>query len=171
MIRPQVHRGQHAYEPASSAHRGWGRHLQLGSRLPTTRSEFTLLQPVTSVAESNGTLMGMITGYCIPGREHVLFVWQVAVGPQARGEGLAVKMLTGLLDRLPHVTRLEATVTPGNRASERLFERVAQLKGAPVDRTVGFRSDTHFQSEHDDEMLFSIGPFRSTPSPSQTIGV
>jgi L-2,4-diaminobutyric acid acetyltransferase len=123
------------------------------------------------VAESNGTLMGMITGYCIPGREHVLFVWQVAVGPQARGEGLAVKMLTGLLDRLPHVTRLEATVTPGNRASERLFERVAQLKGAPVDRTVGFRSDTHFQSEHDDEMLFSIGPFRSTPSPSQTIGV
>ena len=50
------------------------------------------------VAELDGDIVGWISGYMIPDRDE-LFVWQVAVSPQARGLGLGREMLRSLTER------------------------------------------------------------------------
>lgn len=111
------------------------------------------------VAERNGSLCGFVSGYRIPGREDVLFVWQVGVSPEGRGQGLAPKMLRSLLQRHPDVAYLETTVTPDNQASAAVFEKVADTLDAPLEKSVLFHSEPHFEGQHDEEVLFRIGPF------------
>lgn len=111
------------------------------------------------VAELNGKLAGFVSGYRIPGREDVLFVWQVGVAPEGRGEGLAPRMLLELIERLGDVRYLETTVTPANDASAAVFEKVAGKLDARLSRSVLFESDRHFDGAHDEEVLFRIGPF------------
>jgi L-2,4-diaminobutyric acid acetyltransferase len=111
------------------------------------------------VAEQDGELRGFITGYRIPERPNTLFVWQVGVSPEGRGQGLAARMLLGLLERLEDIELIETTVTPGNSASTAMFEKVAAILDAPIDRSVLFKSGEHFAGLHEDEMLFQIGPF------------
>lgn len=114
------------------------------------------------VAEQGDRLTGFVSGYRIPGREDVLFVWQVGVAPEGRGSGLAPKMLLALIRRLDDVRFLETTVTPDNDASAAVFRKVADRLKAPLERSVLFESETHFDGEHDEEVLFRIGPFTST---------
>lgn len=111
------------------------------------------------VAEQNGQLAGFVSGYRIPDREDVLFVWQVGVAPEGRGQGLAPRMLLSLLERHADVRYLETTVTPGNEASAAVFQKVADTLDARLTRSVLFESGTHFDGEHDEEVLFRIGPF------------
>lgn len=113
------------------------------------------------VAERDGQLLGFVTGYRVPDRDDVLFVWQVGVGPEGRGRGLAGRMLTALLDRLDGIEHLETTVTPDNAASRRVFERFARDRDAPLERSVLFHRDAHFEQAHDDEVLYRIGPLRA----------
>lgn len=84
--------------------------------------------------DASDALVGFVTGYRRPTDPEALFVWQVATDPSARGSGLAGRMLEHLLDRLVPVgvRYLEATVTPSNEASARLFARVARRRGAPL---------------------------------------
>lgn len=110
------------------------------------------------VAESEGDLVGFVTGYRIPGREHVLFVWQVGVAEEARGQGLAPRLLTALIDRQEGVTHLETTVTADNTASQSAFEKLADMLGARLERTALFEVE-HFEGKHDAEVLLRIGPF------------
>ncbi|HKK53039.1 MAG TPA: diaminobutyrate acetyltransferase, partial [Myxococcota bacterium] len=49
------------------------------------------------VAERNGSLVGCVTGYLLPAQADTLFVWQVGVSSEARGQGLASRLLDGLL--------------------------------------------------------------------------
>jgi L-2,4-diaminobutyric acid acetyltransferase len=111
------------------------------------------------LAEQGGELRGFITGYRIPERPNTLFVWQVGVSPEGRGQGLAVRMLLGLLNRLEDIEMIETTVTPQNSASTTMFEKVASILEAPIDRSVFFKSGDHFEGLHEDEVLFQIGPF------------
>jgi len=111
------------------------------------------------IAQRDGEMIGFITGYRIPGREEVLFVWQVAVGPEGRGAGVGQRMLAALVRRLADVRYVETTVTPDNAASAAMFERFAEKHGAAVKRSSYLFRDRHFDSEHDDEVLFRIGPF------------
>ena len=53
----------------------------------------------TVVAEQDGDVVGCISGYLVPARPDTLFIWQVAVGASARGQGLALRMLQHLLER------------------------------------------------------------------------
>lgn len=111
------------------------------------------------IAQRDGEMIGFITGYRIPGREEVLFVWQVAVGPEGRGAGVGQRMLAALVRRVADVRYVETTVTPDNAASAAMFERFAEKHGAAVKRTPYLSRDRHFDGEHDDEVLFRIGPF------------
>ncbi|GAB3113500.1 diaminobutyrate acetyltransferase [Aestuariicella hydrocarbonica] len=116
----------------------------------------------TSVAaEMNGELVGFISGYLIPERPDTVFVWQVAVGEAARGQGLAGKMIENILARpaCQGVTHLETTITEDNQASWGLFKGAARRLGAELHESVMFGRDAHFQGEHDSEILVRIGPF------------
>jgi L-2,4-diaminobutyric acid acetyltransferase len=111
------------------------------------------------VARGDDGVHGFVTGYIRPEASDTFFVWQVAVAPAYRGRGLGRSMLDHigecLLDR--GCRFLEATVTPSNTASTRLFESFAAARGAPVDRRPLFAA-AMFPDGHEPEVLLRIGP-------------
>ena len=106
-------------------------------------------------------LVGFISAYIPPKQPDTLFVWQVAVAEEARGEGLARRMLDSLLERpdCAAVRYIDTTITPGNRASWALFESWARHRGTQTSSQVHFERERHFEGRHDDEHLMRIGPF------------
>ena len=80
------------------------------------------------LAEEGDILAGYISGYIPPKQHDTLFIWQVVVGERYRGTGLALTLLAGLLARhsCRDVCFLETTVSPSNKASARLFAKLAE---------------------------------------------
>lgn len=113
------------------------------------------------IALELGNVVGFVSGYCIPERPDTLFVWQVAVDESQRGTGLATTMLRHILGRseLSEVTFLETTITPDNKGSWALFTRFSERVNAPLEKKEFYRSQPHFNGEHDTEWLLRIGPF------------
>ena len=111
---------------------------------------------------ADGKLVGWISAYLLPDDPQTLFVWQVATDPARRGEGIAGRMLDTLVARLvPRGVRyLEATVTPSNEASSRMFAGVARRARATiVDPAPGGLSADVLGGGHEAEDLLRIGPF------------
>lgn len=136
--------------------------------LDTNSSYCNLLQcshfAETSVAAELGdNLVGFISGYLLPERPDTLFIWQVAVAEQGRGQGLASKMLQHILERkaCSQVSYLETTITESNQASWGLFRGLAKHLSADIHSSVMFDCEEHFNGQHDSEELVSIGPFTS----------
>lgn len=116
------------------------------------------------LAERDGQVVGWISGYKPPRKPDTLFVWQVAVHEDARGSGLAGRMLSDLLTRrvCEPVSQLQTTITPDNEGSFALFRSFAARMNAPFLEAPGFGKDTHFQGQHDSERLITIGPIPDT---------
>ncbi|MDI1291603.1 MAG: diaminobutyrate acetyltransferase [Methylobacter sp.] len=117
----------------------------------------------TSIAAvCQGELVGFISGYLIPGRPDTLFIWQVAVGEKARGQGLATRMLQNiwLQPQCSNVSYLETTITESNQASWALFQGLANKLKTELNTSVMFDRERHFDNEHDTEMLVRIGPIK-----------
>ncbi|MER7949480.1 diaminobutyrate acetyltransferase [Streptomyces sp. NPDC096079] len=116
----------------------------------------------TAVArDASGRPVGFVTGYLRPDAPGTLFVWQVAVEDSHRGTGVAGTLLDALSARVAAehgLDRVEATVTPGNQASDRLFRSYARRHGADVTRDVLFPSASFPVSGHEAEVLYGIGP-------------
>jgi L-2,4-diaminobutyric acid acetyltransferase len=109
------------------------------------------------IAWSGGEAAGFVTGFRRELDATCLFVWQVAVHPDHRGVGLGVDMLSHLAGRHPGDGTVEATVTPSNEASRRMFERFADRHGATVTQTP-FLGAEAFPDDHEAEVLLEIGP-------------
>jgi L-2,4-diaminobutyric acid acetyltransferase len=111
------------------------------------------------VARGADGLAGFITGFVRPNSAGTLFVWQVAVDHPYRGLGLGKRMLDHLGDRMAAEGRshLEATVTPDNIPSSRLFEAFARDRGCVLERRTLFTRE-QFPEGHQPEVLFRIGP-------------
>lgn len=114
------------------------------------------------VADYEGDICGLITGYHPPARPNVLFVWQVAVAAAVQGTGLAGTMLDDLVRRIRSDRRgqpitVEATVAPSNSASRALFGAFARRHGAPLIEQPRFTA-AHFDAEqtHEDEPTLRI---------------
>lgn len=113
------------------------------------------------VAERGGRVDGFISGYFLPQKPDVLFVWQVAVHERARGQGLGQTMLDHLKSRLDTgaLRYLETTVSPDNQASRGLFKAMARRWQAPLREQEFFQSTLFGRQAHDAEPLLRIGPF------------
>ncbi|WP_428447101.1 diaminobutyrate acetyltransferase [Photobacterium nomapromontoriensis] len=110
------------------------------------------------LAEHKGDIAGFISGYQKPNEPDVLFVWQVAVSPRFRGNGLAMRMLTALLKReaLTNVQAVETTITKENDASWALFKKLdAKHNNRGVVSTF-LDGEAHFKGKHDTEHLYRI---------------
>lgn len=119
------------------------------------------------VVELGGELAGFMSAFVKPAQPDVLFVWQMVVTSAARGRGVAGRMLEHLLER-PHLTSIrfiETTISPGNGPSEAVFLRFAKAENADVDKNILFSKEGHFQGQHDDEVLYRIGPFQYSKKP------
>jgi diaminobutyrate acetyltransferase len=115
------------------------------------------------VAERDDELAGWISGYRLPREPSRLFVWQVAVSPNARGQGLAGRMLDALLERpeAAGVTHVVTTVTLSNRSSRAMFRSWARRHSAILAECKQFDRHRHFGGKHATEWRIEIGPMRS----------
>jgi L-2,4-diaminobutyric acid acetyltransferase len=113
------------------------------------------------IAKSGDDTVGFVSGYRLPARPDVLFVWQVAVSKSARGQGLASRLLQAQLDTeaCQGVRFIETTITKDNDASRALFRAFADKNGGTVEESAFFDRTTHFNDQHDSEYLIRIGPF------------
>lgn len=109
------------------------------------------------VARSGGSVCGFVNGFVRPEDPRTLFVWQVAVDVTQRGRGVAGHMLDYLAD--DRYEFVEATVTPDNTPSDRLFVSFARDRGATLERVPLFGADL-FPGDHEPEVLYRIGPLR-----------
>lgn len=111
----------------------------------------------SAVVRVGGETAGFVTGYQRPGTDS-LFIWQVGVLDRFRKRGLALAMLDELQQRGPHPSRyVEATVTPGNEGSWRLFHAFADQVGAELEKEPLFGPEL-FPHDHEPEILVRIGP-------------
>lgn len=120
------------------------------------------LAPTSIVAELDGDIVGFVSAYRPPTQESVLFVWQVGVAPRGRGRGLARRMILDILtrDAARGVRWIEATVTPANTASQRLFASVARRLHADIEIKPYFGAKLFPEDGHQqEEKLHRIGPF------------
>src|SRR5699024_5689529 len=81
------------------------------------------------IATYEDKVIGFVSGFLQPDSPDTLFVWQVAVDSDFRGYGLATTLIQQLIDQVDEkkdVQYLEATVTPSNIPSSKLFQGLAK---------------------------------------------
>jgi len=114
------------------------------------------------VACHDDVVVGFAAAYRPPARPETLFVWQIGVDAAARRCGLGRRLLEALLQQpsATGVTHLEATVTPSNTASRRLFESFAETQGLPCrfNPSAGFAAALFGAAGHEPEDRVRIGP-------------
>lgn len=120
------------------------------------------------VAVRGEDVVGWVSGHRPPDDPQTVFVWQVAVAPQARGAGLGEWLLGELLSRpaCRDVRWLKTTITEENRPSWSLFGRLADQLGAPLAREPWLIEGRHLPEGHATEHLVTIGPFAAAPQRS-----
>jgi diaminobutyrate acetyltransferase len=116
------------------------------------------------VARVDGAVVGFVTGFLRQEAPDTLMVWQVAVDPTQRGQNLAGRMLSTLVDRMvtQGVRWMETTISPSNEASIRLFSALARDRGTDIERRDLFSPQDFPADEpgdHEAEDLYVIGPF------------
>jgi len=111
------------------------------------------------LAEQAGTITGFISAYRIPRQPDTLFVWQVVVSKEARGQGMARRMLDALLQRFDdsEIGFVEATVNPSNSASRGIFAGLARNRGTTLQEK-DFLAASAFgdASGHEPEILLRV---------------
>lgn len=112
------------------------------------------------VAEHDGHVVGFVAAYVPPTKPDVLFVWQIAVEVEARRSGLGKRLLKHVVSlRGARSARfLEATVTPSNLPSRRLFTSFAEELGVACCEADGFSPEDFGGEAHEAERLLRIGP-------------
>lgn len=113
-----------------------------------------------ALAETDGELVGWMSGYIPPKQPDTLFVWQICVSDAARGRGLAGQLIGEVLARPDnaHIRHIACTITQDNAASWALFTAVARKLDAPLQRAERFDRATHFAGQHASELGVTIGP-------------
>lgn len=124
----------------------------------------THFSSTSAIATRDGQVVGFIGGYTPPAQPDALFVWQVAVAEAARGAGLGRKMMEHILKRETSSSLhwVEASVTPSNAASRRLFQGSAEKWGVTCEISPWLDREDFFGAGHEPEELFRIGPLNFT---------
>ncbi|CAM3862816.1 L-2,4-diaminobutyric acid acetyltransferase [Vibrio aerogenes CECT 7868] len=110
------------------------------------------------LAERDQAVAGFISAYRKPESPDELFIWQVAVAPRFRGQGLAFRMLQNLLKRpsLCKVAVVETTITEDNQSSWALFKKLDKAHGLQGSVSTFLDENRHFKGKHDTEFLYRI---------------
>lgn len=105
-------------------------------------------------------VIGFVSGFQDPRKKDTLFIWQVAISKDARGNGLASKLIHFILQELPHMQFIETTITKDNTSSISLFNKISQELNTNIIEEPFLDKTKHFLNQHDSENLFRIGPFK-----------
>ncbi|MGJ9458694.1 diaminobutyrate acetyltransferase [Oceanobacillus sp. CF4.6] len=117
---------------------------------------------IVVISKETQKVVGFISGFIHPEKTDTLFIWQVAVHESERGNGLATRMLLQLLERTTcgEVHYVEATVSPSNEPSKRLFFGLARKFNTNWKVSDYFTAEDFPQTGHENELLYKIGPLR-----------
>ena len=105
-------------------------------------------------------VIGFVSGFQDPRKKDTLFIWQVAISKDARGSGLASKLIHFILQEHPHMQFIETTITKDNTSSISLFNKISQELNTNIIEEPFLDKTKHFLNQHDSENLFRIGPFK-----------
>lgn len=121
---------------------------------------FTHFSGTCLIARFQNQIIGFVTAYRPPEHPETLFVWQVGVRSDLRGQGVGRRMLKRLLTRnqIKSVKYLETTVGPSNLASKTMFQKLAQELKAPFREDLLFSAEDFGERTHEAENLVRIGP-------------
>jgi L-2,4-diaminobutyric acid acetyltransferase len=110
-----------------------------------------------AIAELDQRPVGFVTAYRLPNDPSVLFVWQVAVDPSMRGQGLALRLLQNLAARdwFEQIQQVQCTISPSNKASNALFAKWANQLGSKAEVSE-YLTPAHLGDGHEAEPLVSI---------------
>ena len=98
-----------------------------------------------------------MTGFVSPKDSKTLFVWQAAVDPKYRNEGIAKNLVSTALENAgSEIKYIEATVTLSNKASLKFLENLADDLNTSVSLTPLFSTDV-LGDGHEPENLVRIG--------------
>lgn len=113
------------------------------------------------IAKFNQTLAGFVIAFPLLNKQDTLFVWQIGVSHHFRRQGVGTKMLEALLasEDCKQFCYIEATITPSNRASQSLFIGLAKKGNTHYEVSECFPAKLFGGTNHEDEILYRIGPF------------
>jgi len=113
-----------------------------------------------SVAFDRERIVAFVSGFIKPTNENCLFIWQVAIDEGYRGKGLGIELIEFLLNQNKEVNTIETTITKKNIASRRMFQKIVEKYETTMSEGTLFDKKEDFSSEHDTEILITIGPFK-----------
>lgn len=110
------------------------------------------------IAQYHGKIVGFISAFLKPETATELFIWQVAVAPAMRSQGLAFQMLQQLLQRdyLQSLQALETTITKANQGSWSLFQKLDDAHGNRGSVSIFLDKQQHFNGRQETEYLYRI---------------
>lgn len=116
-------------------------------------------QDTSAVAYEGDQLVGFVSAFLLPKKPETLFVWQIATHPSQQGKGIATSLIQHLLTRpfCQPIVHVEATISPDNKASFRLFEKLAETLHTSIHHEPLFGKEL-FPDSHEDEDLYRVGP-------------
>jgi len=115
------------------------------------------------VAEQDSEIVGFVSGYCRPDAEQDLFIWQVAVAPKVRGQGLGKQLVTQLIAAQIKagiaLNAVSCTISPSNLASQGLFKSLAEQHRLLIERRPFIKAEQFGAQAHEAEDSYTL----STP--------
>lgn len=115
------------------------------------------------LAETDENVVGFVSAYLKPQQPDTLFVWQVAVDSDMRGQQLGSRLLQQLYQQLgsaDKVNKLETTISPSNAPSQKLFARFAKSNSLTIRSETympaAFFSTGEHNNEHEAEDLYTL---------------
>lgn len=114
------------------------------------------------VALNDNKVIGFVSGFIQPEQTDTLFVWQIAIDSDFQGKGLATQLLEELLSQLKHknINFLEATVTPTNIPSSKLFHKIANNHNTDCTIKTCFTKEQFPDKTTEEEQTHRIGPLK-----------
>ncbi|MBN1471492.1 MAG: diaminobutyrate acetyltransferase [Syntrophaceae bacterium] len=116
----------------------------------------------TSVIADHGhEPCGFISAYIHPERKDTIFVWQIIVKNNVRGQGIASAMPNAILHRAYPVPLryLETTVNPSNKSSNALFSALSKSLNAHLLKSLLFSENDFGGEKHEKEIPYRTEPF------------
>ncbi|MBN2865989.1 MAG: diaminobutyrate acetyltransferase [Thiotrichales bacterium] len=112
------------------------------------------------IAEQNDEIVGFVSGYRRPDAEQDLFIWQVAVAPEARGQGLGKQLVSQLIAaqiKAGHpLSAVSCTISSSNLASQGLFKSLAEQHRLLIERRTFIKTEQFGAQAHEAEDSYTL---------------
>jgi L-2,4-diaminobutyric acid acetyltransferase len=107
------------------------------------------------IVEEQNKIIAFCSSYFKPKNPKVLFIWQIAVEEEYRKLGIATKILNHLKKNL-NIQSIETTISPSNKASQKLFESFAKYHKATINKKIFLSASNFGENNHEEETLYKI---------------